>query len=110
MASPESRTKTGRKPGTFQPGKSGNPGGRPKADIRLKDLAREHTDAAIDTLVKGLKAKGERTRIAAAEALLDRGYGKPSQHHEVDAGDDLAAFIDQAWKRTQNGGNGGAAA
>lgn len=89
---------------TFKPGQSGNPGGRPKSDATLKELARQHTGAAVLALVKGLKAKGERTRIAAAEALLDRGYGRPSQHHEVDAGDDLARVLDQAWKRTGDDG------
>lgn len=88
---------------TFVKGKSGNPGGRPRAEIRLKELAREHTPAAIDTLVKGLKAKGERTRVAAAEALLDRGWGRPAQHHEVDAGDELVSLLDLARKRTDGG-------
>jgi hypothetical protein len=68
----------------FVKGQSGNPGGRPKADVQVKDLAREHTVAAIKTLVSALKAKGERTRVAAAEALLDRGWGKAAQSVTVD--------------------------
>ena len=36
---------------TFKPGVSGNPGGRPKVLSEVRDLAREHTVAAMDTLV-----------------------------------------------------------
>jgi hypothetical protein len=46
----------------------------------LEDLAREHTGAALQTLAD-ICAKGssESARVAAATALLDRGYGKPKQ-------------------------------
>jgi len=63
----------------FQPGQSGNPGGRPREAAAIKALAREHTEAAIAVLVGALSDENGRTRIAAAEALLDRGYGKPAQ-------------------------------
>ena len=63
----------------FQPGQSGNPGGRPKNSLRLKEIARQHTDAAIETLVAALKAENENTRVAAANSLLDRAWGKPAQ-------------------------------
>ena len=63
----------------FQPGQSGNPGGRPKEDPHLKAMARVHTEAAVQVLVDALSDENGRTRIAAAEALLDRGYGKPAQ-------------------------------
>jgi hypothetical protein len=35
----------------FQPGQSGNPGGRPKTIGAVRDLAREHSPAAIEALV-----------------------------------------------------------
>jgi hypothetical protein len=58
----------------FKPGKSGNPSGRPKG---IEALAREHTPAAIAALVAALG--NPRERVAAAVALLDRGWGKPAQ-------------------------------
>lgn len=58
----------------FEPGKSGNPGGRPKG---IAAKAREHTDRAVEVLVQGMEDDDRRVRIAAAKELLDRGYGKP---------------------------------
>jgi len=54
-----------------------------KADIR--SLARSHTDAAIKTLV-GIMNQGKAppaARVAAAQALIDRGWGKATQFSEV---------------------------
>lgn len=67
----------------FQKGKSGNPGGRTKQDAYLKTVAKRHTIEAVETLVKALKAENEGTRVAAANALLDRGWGKPQQSVET---------------------------
>jgi hypothetical protein len=66
----------------FKKGQSGNPGGRPKVIAEVKDLARAHTAEAIETLVSimtNLKS-APAARVSAANALLDRGYGKPPQH------------------------------
>lgn len=64
----------------FQPGQSGNPGGRPKANARVRDLAREYTEVAIETLAQVAQVgESEAARVSAATALLDRGWGKPAQ-------------------------------
>jgi hypothetical protein len=63
----------------FEKGHSGNPGGRPKAYGELRDLARQHTDLALQTLVEiAAHGENESARVTAASALLDRGWGKPA--------------------------------
>ena len=63
----------------FAKGVSPNPGGRPKEVGHVRELAREHTAVAVGTLVTVMKnAKAPpAARVAAANALLDRGYGRP---------------------------------
>lgn len=65
---------------SWKPGQSGNPGGRPKADHRIKDLAKDYTDIALRTLAEIAEhGDNEGARVSAAVALLDRGWGKPAQ-------------------------------
>jgi len=64
--------------GRFSKGQSGNPGGRPRDEQKVAELARSYTKEAIDTLVDLMRnGKDERVRGTAAQALLDRGWGKP---------------------------------
>ena len=66
--------------GRWLPGASPNPGGRPAALTEVRELARRHTAVAIAKLVKiAERGKSEMACIAAATALLDRGWGKPTQ-------------------------------
>jgi hypothetical protein len=63
----------------FRKGQSGNPGGRPKGDGEIRELARQHTALALRTLSEiADHGENESARVAAANALLDRGYGKPA--------------------------------
>lgn len=66
--------------------------GRPKGALNratienkanIEQLARAHTDMALKALV-GIATGGasESARVAAATAILDRGYGKPRQSVE----------------------------
>jgi len=73
----------------FQPGQSGNPGGRPKLLAEVKALAAEHTKDAIKALseiAKNPKALAV-ARVSAANALLDRAWGKPTQAVEMSGPD-----------------------
>lgn len=63
--------------GPWPKGYSPNPSGRPKAALDVQKLAREHTAAAIQTLVDCLR--DPKLRVQAAEALLNRAWGRPVQ-------------------------------
>lgn len=71
----------------FRKGESGNPGGRPRGTGDVRALARTFTDATVETMVKLMtKARSERVRLAAAIALQERGWGRPTQPVSGDDG------------------------
>ena len=64
--------------GQFPKDFSGDPGGRPRDEQKVAELARWYTREAIETLVELMRrGNDERVRVTAAQALLDRGWGKP---------------------------------
>lgn len=70
--------------GGFREGAGRPPGSPNKATVDMKarmyELAREYTVTAFETLLDVAKnGKSDSARIAAATAILDRGYGKPRQ-------------------------------
>lgn len=54
-----------------------------KSPAEIRSLARSHTKSAINVLrtIMNQPDAPASARVAAAEALLDRGWGKPGQHH-----------------------------
>lgn len=60
-----------------------------KANTEIRSLARAHTESALKTLagIMNQEQAPPAARVSAAQALLDRGWGKPTQPI---AGDDDA--------------------
>lgn len=83
----------------FKPGQSGNPKGRPVGShlFDIGKIAREHAPAAIQTLVDCLR--DDRHKVAAAIALLDRGFGKPA--HMILGDQDQPVAIRFEWAPPQ---------
>jgi hypothetical protein len=52
-----------------------------KAPTDIRSLARSHTESAINVLcrIMGSPKAPAAARVTAAQALLDRGWGKPTQ-------------------------------
>ena len=71
----------------FVKGQSGNPGGRPKESNDLKELARKHTEEALDRLVFWMRSENASVSVSASQGILDRGYGKPVQATELSGKD-----------------------
>lgn len=75
------------KRGGYRPGAGRKPGSKDRATIEqkatLEELARSHTTTALDVLVQVAQAsESDSARVSAANAILDRGYGKPKQAME----------------------------
>lgn len=52
--------------------------------VAISALARQHTPTALKTLLRVCKKSGsDAAAVSAAEALLNRGYGRPAQSVEM---------------------------
>jgi hypothetical protein len=76
------------KHGGWRPGGGRPKGSRPKVTAEIRDLAQVYTADALKTLASIMqRGESEAARVAAANSLLDRGYGKPAQALQHTGGD-----------------------
>ena len=83
----------------WRPGQSGNPGGRPRELRAVQEAARAHTTEAIERLAYWMRSDDPRASPAAAQALLDRGWGKPQQPVEHSGGLTLEQMVAASYGR-----------
>ena len=82
----------------WQPGQSGNPGGRPKGSKEFRERCREFTDErGLPVLIEIAETAKHKDRMKAVELLLAYGYGKPKQGVELsgDDGGDIKIIIER---------------
>lgn len=65
-----------------------------KASAEIRSLARAHTNTAINVLagIMSETAAPHAARVSAAQALLDRGWGKATQIMELEGKLEIAAI------------------
>lgn len=87
----------------FLEGQSGNPKGRNKSVRFVQELARKQTEASIETLVEIMQDDEQRgtARVAAAEALLNRAWGRPEQAVQISG--QLESIVVNVVKKEQPG-------
>lgn len=94
-------------PGNLRPwkkGQSGNPGGRPKIEgaEEIKEALKLHAPAAVDVVVSIMNdpEASSTNRLAAANAILDRTLGKPTQaiDNNINMGSDFDAWVKRRLK------------
>lgn len=92
---PPSRIGKGPTPGSFKPGVSGNPNGRPRMPNAAAEKIRERVDLdrvldLVDVVLAETSTADERAdardRLAVVLPVLDRGYTKPPQGMDVTVG------------------------
>lgn len=71
----------------FQPGQSGNKGGRPKKteeERTLEQMCKDKTPDALATILEIMSnGVNERARLAAGQYIIDRGWGKAKESVEL---------------------------
>ena len=90
--------------GGFREG-AGRPAGStnkssPEHSQRLSELAKTYTEEALETLVDVARnGRTDAARVAAANALLDRAYGRPTTQQHIEIPDVAPQVIELVAKR-----------
>jgi hypothetical protein len=84
--------------GRWAKGQSGNPGGRPRQDVHVRELARAYTEESIEVIVKIMRTSdNDMAKQRAAETLLARAYGQPTSYVETNSS--IAEELDKIKRR-----------
>ena len=86
--------------GGFQKGQSGNPGGRPKVPADIREAFKARAPQALEVLTRCLQSDDDRIAMMAAQAILDRGYGRPTQSIDANINDDPVRYIVELPKKS----------
>ena len=85
------KSRGGRRPGAGRP-----IGALSKITRPLRELAALHSEGCIAVLVELRDhAEAEQVRLQAANALLDRGYGRPRQEIDMNADKSLTIIVNR---------------
>ena len=90
----------------FKKGQSGNPKGMPPKWPRIAELTKVHTENAVAVLAEIMMDPENKAgeRIAAAESLLSRTYGKPRATVDLNSTYDVTQDFLQALKEVNRKG------
>src|SRR6476659_10782538 len=86
--------------GGFQRGRSGNPGGRARLPADIREAFKAKAPQALEVLTRCLQSGDDRIAMLAAQAILDRGYGKPVQAIDANINDDPVRYIVELPKKS----------
>lgn len=78
----------------FKPGQSGNPSGRRSSELKsiieARELAVQAGPSAIRTIIEIMNSDlSSKTRLDAANKILDRGLGRPIQFMDINTNDNV---------------------
>jgi hypothetical protein len=104
-AEPRGKRKPRGKP--FEKGNRANPGGRPKIPAEVREVARGYTLQALERLAELMDQNDSpAVAVSAAQALLDRAWGKAPQNISAEDEDGNAGKLQIAIVRFGEGSNG----